>query len=96
MNLCKEKIDESFVLDADDLDTGMSGEEAKEVFDKELKKCVIHQQYRFGKEPYTDQFLSWFKIYDMGDTGSISQKDFEYVMRDKVGMHYPSTIPVMR
>ena len=77
----KELIEESFVLDQDEMETGLSSEEAKVVFDKELKAKVVFDAYRFGKVTFQEQFVSYFKIYDMGDTGCIGQGDFEHIMR---------------
>lgn len=93
----KTVIEDSLQLDEDDLETGLSDEEARATFDQELQRKVVFQSYRFegGEQSFQEQFLSWFRVFDMGDTGCVGRKDFEHVMRNKIGVYFPTTRPIL-
>ena len=97
LNKLKDIIEDSFVQQKKVLKSKYTDQEAKMLFEKELQQRLKQFSFKYGpEENLFDQFISYFKEYDISDTGTVTQKQFEHVMYHKVGVYHPVNKAVLR
>lgn len=97
LNQAKQVIDEFMTPDPEaPLNTTYSNDQAKQIFETELRSRIKWQSYKHGGETFQDQFESYFKQCDPNGKGTVDQMNFEHVMYAIIGVHYPVTIAVLK
>lgn len=68
----KDVIDEFITPDTEaPLNTNYSNDEAKVVFEKELRFRIKQMSYKHGPETFQEQFESYFKDFDVQGNGTV-------------------------
>ena len=97
LNNLKNAIEDSFTETKKVSKSKYSDKEARILFEKELQDRMVQFSFKYGPDQSLfDQFVGYFKVNDISDSGTVSPLQFEDVMYLKVGVYHPVNKRVLR